>query len=121
MFRFFKHTRTEPTGVRHLSLALCSRFYRSIDISDKKSLLRKRIDKAFRQELRISVFDSHYADAQIPCQIPFGRELLFGKDVPAYDILFDALVKVMVEAVCTRLRHIITKHHLTLFYLYIWY
>ena len=65
--------------MRHLSLALCSRFYRSIDISDKKSLLRKRIDKAFRQELRISVFDSHYADAQIPCQIPFGRELLFGK------------------------------------------
>ncbi len=86
------------------------RVSRSIYVCNKEAFFRERVDVAFGQELRVSVFNRHDANAEILREVAFGRELFFGKDVSAYDIFFDALVKVMVEAVCSRFGHVVSEH-----------
>ena len=76
----------------------------------KEAFFRERVNVAFGEELGVSVFNRHDANAEILREVAFGRELFFGKDVSAYDIFFDALVKVMVESVCSRFGHIVSEH-----------
>ena len=78
--------------------------------SRQEAFFRERVNVAFGEELGVSVFNRHDANAEILREVAFGRELFFGKDVSAYDIFFDALVKVMVEAVSSRLGHIVSEH-----------
>ncbi len=81
------------------------RISRGIYVCDKEAFFRERVNVAFGEELGVSVFNGHDANAKILRKIPFRRELIFGKDVSAYDIFFDAL-----EAVCSRLGHIVSEH-----------
>ena len=100
----------EPTGTRHLAFALSTRFRRCVDVCNKEAFFRERVDVAFGEELCVSIFNRHNANAKILREVSFGRELFFSKDVSAYDIFFDALVKIMVEAICSRLGHIVSEH-----------
>ena len=93
-----------------LAVPMDLRISRGIYVCDKEAFFRERVNVAFGEELGVSVFNGHDANAEILREVAFGRELFFGKDVSAYDIFFDALVKVMVEAICTRLGHIVSEH-----------
>ena len=89
---------------------MSTRFRRCVDVCNKEAFFRERVNVAFGEELGVSVFNGHNANAKILREVAFGRELFSGKDVSAYDIFFDALVKVMVEAVSSRLGHIVSEH-----------
>ena len=93
-----------------LAVPMDLRVSRSIYVCNKEAFFRERVNVAFSEELGVSVFNGHNANAKILREVAFGRELFSGKDVSAYDIFFDALVKVMVEAVSSRLGHIVSEH-----------
>ena len=100
----------KPARAGFLAVPMDLRVSRSIYVCDKEAFFRERVDVAFGQELCVGIFNRHDANAEILREVAFGRELFFGKDVSAYDIFFDALVKVMVEAICSRLGHIVSEH-----------
>lgn len=100
----------KPARAGFLAVPMDLRVNRSIYVYNKEAFFRERVDVAFGEELCVSVFNGHNANAKILREVAFGRELFFSKDVSAYDIFFDALVKVMVEAVCSRLGHIVSEH-----------
>ena len=93
-----------------LAVPMDLRISRGIYVYNKEAFFRERVNVAFGEELGVSVFNRHDANAEILREASFGRELFFSKDVSAYDIFFDALIKVMVEAICSRLGHIVSEH-----------
>lgn len=100
----------KPARAGFLAVPMDLRVSRSIYVYNKEAFFRERVNVAFGEELGVSVFNGHNANAKILREVAFGRELFSGKDVSAYDIFFDALVKVMVEAVSSRLGHIVSEH-----------
>ena len=100
----------KPARAGFLAIPMDLRVSRSIYVYNKEAFFRERINVAFGEELGVSIFNRHDANAEILREVAFGRELFSGKDVSAYDIFFDALIKVMVEAICSRLGHIVSEH-----------